>query len=341
MTNAVSPPQDPNWLPHRYDAAGDRIHFVPVSRSQHRAATFLTDEYLPQAQSPTVIARTTAIAAAAPPGPAHFIFHSAFCCSTLLARALDREGLAMGLSEPVILNDIIGWRHRTTVEARQVAALLEQSLNLLARPFQDGETTIIKPSNLVNVLAPAILALRPDSKALLLHAPLEAFLGSIARKGLWGRLWVRDLYLKLLREGLAGFGMNPNEQLALTDVQVAAVCWLAQHKLFAELVERYGQNRVRTLDSETLMASPEAALGRLASFFRLPATTVALKEMADGPAFQRHSKSGASFSAEARNQEREAGLQAHADEIGKVLVWARELAIRNGIALNLPAPLHG
>lgn len=339
MSSPVSPPQDPTWLAHRYDPTGDRIHFVPVSREQHRAATFLTDEYLPQASTPTVIARQSAVAVAAPPGPVHFIFHSAFCCSTLLVRALDREGLAMGLSEPVILNDIIGWRHRAPVEARHVAALLDQSLKLLARPFQNGESIVIKPSNLVNVLAPAILALRPDARALLLHAPLEAFLGSIARKGLWGRLWVRDLYLKLLRENFADFGMNRNEQLCLTDIQVAAVCWLAQHQLFSQLVERYGADRVRTLDSEQLMASPAATLSHLASHFRLPATAVAIAEIAEGPAFTRHSKSGASFSAADRAQERQAGLQAHTDEIGKVLIWAKELASRNGISLSLPAPL--
>lgn len=341
MSNIISPPQDPAWLAHRYDPTGDRIHFVAVSREQHRAATFLTDEYLPQAAEPTVIGRGAAISGAAPAGPVHFIFHSAFCCSTLLARALDREGLAMGLSEPAILNDIVGWRHRETVEARQVATLIDNALNLLARPFQPGEMTIIKPSNLVNVLAPAFLALRPESKAIVLHAPLETFLGSVARKGLWGRLWVRDLYLKLVREKLAIFGMNSAEQLKLTDVQVAAVCWLAQHQMFAELVGRYGAARVRTLNSEVLMANPKAALGRIASYFKLPATTAILAEMADGPAFTRHSKSGASFSATERETERKAGLEAHQDEIGKVLIWATELAKQNGISAILPAPLIG
>ena len=337
----MNAPKDATWLAHRYDATGDSIHFVPVSREQHRAATFLTDEYLPQAATPTVIGRPAAITSASAPGPVHFIFHSAFCCSTLLARALDREGLAMGLSEPQILNDIVGWRHRAKIEVRQVAMLLDNTLNLLARPFEPGEATIIKPSNLVNVLAPALMALRPESKALILHAPLETFLGSIARKGLWGRLWVRDLYLKLLREDLAHFGMNSAEQLKLTDIQVAAVCWLTQHKLFAELVERFGQARVRTLNSDLLMAHPEATLGRLASHFKLPATTAVLKEMAAGPAFTRHSKSGAAFSAEARQLERQAGLEQHADEIGKVVIWAGALSRQNGIDPTLPAGLLG
>ena len=341
MSNPISPPQDASWLAHRYDPAGDVIHFVPVSRAQHRAATFLTSEYLPQAQTPTVIRRDAAMAEAAAPGPVHYIFHSAFCCSTLLARALDYEGLSMGLSEPVILNDIVGWRHRQQVEARDVAALIDQSLKLLARPFQIGEATIIKPSNLVNVLAPAMMALRPDAKAVVLHAPLEAFLGSIARKGLWGRLWVRELYVKLLREGIGAFGMDSSEQLRLTDIQVAAVCWLAQHQLFTEMVERFGPTRIRTLNSDVLMSAPEASIGRIASLFRLPATTAMIGAMASGPAFTRHSKSGQAFSAAERAAERRAGIEAHQDEVSKVMAWAGKLAEANGISPNLPAPLIG
>ena len=339
MTSRLIPPTDPTWLPHRYDPVGDAYHFVPVTRQQHRAISFLTDEYLPQAKSPSPIRRADAMAAAAPAGPMHFIFHSAFCCSTLLVRALDREGLVMGLSEPVLLNDIVGWRHRGGTDVRQIANVMDNSLSLLARPFQNGEAVVVKPSNLVNPLAAAFMALRPDSRALVLHAPLEDFLGSIARKGLWGRIWVRDLYGKLLREGQALFGMDADQQLRLTDIQVAAVCWLAQHQMFTQLIERYGAARVRSLDSELLMADPAKVLEQLTRHFGLDASPEAVAAMANGPAFSRHSKSGGQFSAADRLQERADGLSAHADEVGKVMLWARELAIRNGIPLGLPARL--
>ena len=38
--------------------------------------------------------------------PPQYIFHSAFAASTLLARALDVPGVAMGLKEPAILNEL-------------------------------------------------------------------------------------------------------------------------------------------------------------------------------------------------------------------------------------------
>ncbi len=105
MSTIVS---NPVWLPHRYDPQHDAIHFWHTPRAAHGTANFLIDEYLGEAK-PTIIARTAALTQAGKPASLRFILHSAFCCSTLLARAFDAPGLAMGLKEPVILNDLIGW----------------------------------------------------------------------------------------------------------------------------------------------------------------------------------------------------------------------------------------
>ncbi|MGQ0661506.1 MAG: hypothetical protein ACT4N3_11640, partial [Sphingosinicella sp.] len=208
---------DPDWLPHRYDAVGDAIQFVRAPREMHRAATFLTDEYLSGATTPEVVSRSEAMAEAPPAAPVHFIFHSAYCCSTLLARAFDIEGVAMGLKEPQILNDLHGWRGRGGAPAR-IAEVLDGSLTLLARPFAPGEAVVIKPSNLVNAFAPAMLAMRPAARALLLYAPLRLYLGSIAKKGMWGRLWVRELFVKMARDGMLDYGFSPVEILGQTDL---------------------------------------------------------------------------------------------------------------------------
>jgi hypothetical protein len=341
MAAATSPDaiaRDPLWLPHRYDAVGDKVQFVEVDRARHRATTFLTDAELPGTDRPRVLDRAAALAAAGPRAPLHFLFHSAFCCSTLLVRALDREGIAMGMSEPQILNDLVGWRHRGQVEGARVAMVLDHAMALLARPWAPGEAVVVKPSNLVNGLAPAMLGLRPEAGALLLHAPLEAFLGSIARKGLWGRLWVRDLFVKLRRDGALDFGLSGEDLLQLTDIQVAGLCWVAQQRQFHGLATRYPA-RVRSIDSETLMARPADALAALGTLFALPLTPAAIEDIRRGPAFTRHSKSGERFDAAARTAEREAGLKAHADEVDKVSVWARAFADTHGIALELPNPL--
>lgn len=332
--------RDPLWLPHRYDPTRDAVQFVRISREVHRAATFLTDECLPEGAERAALRRKDAVSALPPGAPVHFIFHSAFCCSTLLARAFDIEGISMGLKEPVILNDISGWRRRGG-QPHQVAEVLDHALTLLARPFTPGEAVIIKPSNVVSAYSPAMLAMRTEARALLLHAPLPVFLGSVARKGMWGRLWVRELMVKLIADDLIDLGFSGDDYLGLTDLQAAAVGWLAQHALFHRLVERFGAERVRTLGSETLLARPAEAVAALARLYNLRLDADAVAAVATGPAFMRHSKFGQEFDREARAAERRDLEAAHSDEIAKVAVWAEAVAANVGVSMDLKAPLLG
>jgi len=327
--------RDPEWLAHRYDPGHDAVHFVRTPRGAHARATFLTDEYLPADRERVVIRRQDAIDAQPAQAPLHFIFHSAYCCSTLLARALDAPGVAMGLKEPVILNDLVGWRHRGGAEPRMIARALDHSLTLLARPFGAREAVVVKPSNVVNGLATAILAMRPQAHAVLLYAPLDTYLRSIAKKEMTGRLWVRDLLVKLLAEGLVNLGLAGDDYLRLTDLQAAAVGWLAQHALFARLAEKY-PDRVRTLDSETLLARPRDAMTALATHFALMLDVPAVVA---GPVFKTNSKSGEQFGADTRAAAYAEAFERHGDEIARVAIWGRAVADNAGITFALPAPL--
>ena len=326
---------DPLWFADRYDPEQDAIHFRRVDRNQHRAATFLTAEYLGESTDPVIIRTADAMVAAPTTAPLHFIFHSAYCCSTLLARAFDISGVAMGLKEPVILNDIVGWRQRGG-DSQRVSAVLDTILTILSRPFASGEAVIVKPSNVCNGLAEAMMALRPDAHALLLYAPLELFLGSVARKGMWGRLWVRELMVKQLREGFIDLGLSDEDYLGLTDLQAAAVGWLAQQALFTRMMTRFGAKRIVTLDSEDLLASPIETMAQCAAHFSLGLDQGAVAAIVSGPAFKQHSKYGRAFGASERAADQRQSADVHAEEIDKVSRWAAVLAENNAIPLKLP-----
>jgi hypothetical protein len=329
--------RDAQWLAHRYDPGHDAFHFRFVPRARHAQVPFLIDDHLGQAE-PLVVRRDEAVAAAPSPAPIHFIFHSAYCCSTLLAAAFDIEGVAMGLKEPVLLNDLIGWRHRGAAGA-EVARTLDHGLALLARPFGPGEAVVVKPSNIVNPLIPAMLAMRQDSRALLLHAPLDDYLASIARKGMWGRLWVRDLFGKLLREGmLAPLGLAPDQYLALTDIQIAAAGWLAQHRQFDALARQFG-GRVATLTSQTLVNRPRETLVAAADLFGLSPKREQIAAIVAGPVFARDAKTGANFAEGQRQSDARQGMLVHAEEVEKVSQWAHLIADNAGIPLTLPGAL--
>ena len=112
MTTA---PPGSSPTPNGWRIAMTSSRTLPISPRHARAprrGAFATDDYLGKEDQPVVIGREEAAALLGAQAPIHFIFHSAFCASTMLVRALDVPGSAMGISEPVILNDMVGWRRR-------------------------------------------------------------------------------------------------------------------------------------------------------------------------------------------------------------------------------------
>lgn len=332
----VRPQLAPEWLAHRYDETHDAIHMVEVPRAVRRRVPFLVDEHLPGAATPMVLERADVLAAAPAPAPLHFIFHSAYCCSTLLANAFDRPGLASTLKEPQLLADMVGWRQRGG-EPRRIGEVLDQSLTLLARPFETNEAVVVKPSNIVNGLAQAMMNIRPGACAVLLYAPLPVFLASIARKGIDGRLWVRELLSRQLADGYVDLGFSPRDYLLHTDLQAAAVGWLAQKQLFAVMAARW-PDRVRTLDSEVLVARPVEALRAAAALFALDLSRNEATAIV-GDVFSRNAKDGSAFASGQRATDRAAGEAVHAEEVEKVTVWADAVARNAGIGHVLGSPL--
>jgi len=326
---------DGRWLAHRYEEGGDNVHFRFVPREAQRDMTFLTDFEIGDAPSAIhsrveCLAQVRKLDLRTP----SFIFHSAYCCSTLLARAFDVPGTSFGLKEPQILNDIVGL-HSRGGDSRQVAAAMDIALMLLARPLGPGEVNVIKPSNLINPLMPLITAMRSDARGLLLHAPLEDFLGSVARKEIEGRAWVRELMWRLIQLGQAErFGFTSEDLYRQTDLQVAAVGWLAQQAMFAEATAAH--EGYRSVASETLMAKPAECLAAIGTLFGIQLDP---QTVADGPAFKTHSKDRSDYSPEERDRDRQRGKAEHAREIAIVVDWADRLAEHAGIPMKLPKPL--
>ena len=264
--------------------------------------------------------------------PLHLILHSGLAGSTLLARALDEEGAVMALKEPPILTDLIS--HRLNGAPHVPAPLLlAQVMALLARPFAPGEAVVLKMSSVGNLLGPEIIAARPDTRALCLHAPLPLFLASLAGRGVPGRLGGRKMFIGLRNSGAADFGFGEKELFELVDLQLGALAWLAIHRVLADIARHPGPPRVRSTDSERLIADPTATLTAIAVHFGIGLDVAALVA---GPRLRTHAKTGEPYDAGRRLRDIQAAQAAHRDEIGMVGVWAGQVAQAMGLALGLP-----
>ncbi len=322
---------DAEWLAHRYDPGHDAFHFRRVARAARAAVPFLTDQHLGEEAAP---APAPTPLPTAPPTPVHFLFHSAYCASTMLTQALDQPGIATSLSEPVLLNDMVGWRRRGAAP-RDHGQVMDSALTMLGRGFDAGESVVIKPSNIFNPLARGALMLRPDARAILLYAPLRPFLLSVARKGMWCRLWCRELLEGYLADGFVQLGFEARDYFRQSDLQVAAVGWLAQQQAFRAMLD-WAPDRTASLDSEALTRDPVAAVGAAMDHLGLAGDRGAI---ANHPALARNSKSGAPFAAGERQRDLDAAGAAYGEEIDQVVGWAEAVARQADIPLTLPRAL--
>ena len=326
---------NPDWIPHTFDVGGENLTFVQVPRDARSELMFLSDEHFagnfPKAALP--VGAVSAEAAKSPAAPIHFIFHTSFCCSTLLAKAMDVPGRTMVLKEPDVLINLANRIIRSDDQANRQR--FELVLRLLERPFGPEQAVIVKPTNFANRLVDLFLAARPEARAVLLYSDVETFLRSLLKRGMFGRRFGRRLFLQLSSWSPLNFGYSAADLLEQTDVQICALAWLMQIHHFDAIARAFGRERVMVIDSASLLADPAAAVGEAQSLFRLGLQRDDIDCIASGPVFTKHSKfSDRDYDAEARAEEHDAATKAHAEELAMVSEWIRAVAAQVGAPLK-------
>ncbi|NVD45449.1 hypothetical protein HUV48_10570 [Altererythrobacter sp. HHU K3-1] len=307
--------ENPEWMPHRLDLQEGEVEFVRLPQSRFAEAGFLF-EYRPSHPSDTFRIAVDKLAAfSVPHAPLHFIFHTAFCRSTLLSRALNIRGIAIGLSEPPIIADLASGGEATK-------GLIRPLLHLLARARPGGEAVFVKPTNHANRLIPQLLDAAPKAHAILMTNSLDPFLRSVRRRGLIGHRWGRKLYLEMQSYAGMDFGMPPEETFAMTDLQTAGAAWLLNQRYFDQLASSRFAERLRVLNGDYFNDSREETIAAVLDFCGLdigtakPATEI----------FAAHAKTGGPV-------RKQADDQILNEEIGQVRHWVDLIADQIGITV--------
>jgi hypothetical protein len=330
--------RDPTWLPHAYDAAADTLTFAYLPREKQRGATFLFDDKLGEIKksAPIPLSALPLARLRAEAQPIHFIFHTGYCCSTLLCRALDVPGVSMALKEPQIMSSI----SEPILAGKDVERRLNALgvvLDLMSRGLTPGETQIIKSTYTDIALVQPILDWRPSTRALFLHGPLDEFLRSVAKRGLHGRANMRGLYERLSQQIALPTGYTAVDLFRQTDLQISALNWLMQVACYQMLVEHYAPSgRVLTLSADQLLAHKAQSLKNLSTHFGLNADNAKWDAVAAGPAFKENAKRPTeAYSGADRAQEQAALKAAHGKEIDMVSTWLEAVAQHCGVNTNL------
>lgn len=328
MTDAATTIEaDPDWLPHRIDPELERMQFLRILRRDLGAQGFLADRKPARPIDEAWLPLRAVMNMRPQTGPIHFLFHTAFCRSTLLVRALDGPGTLVGLNEPGILASLV---NVGIGKGRPEMALVRRVVDLLSRTHPGEAAVIVKPTNHANALMPMLLSARPQSTAVLMTNALPAFLAAVVRKEMMGRRWARLLYLELQAYAGMDFGMDGREQFVATDLQVAALAWFLNQRWFALQQTRFG-DRLRVLDGDRFDAERARTIEAVGEFVGVIVRRETAEEIATDPIFTIHSKSGGDFAVKDAADTSRSASPVTDEEIAQVGKWIGMIAQQAGL----------
>lgn len=332
---------DPAWLPVSLDMEKRVITFARITRAGLVKEAFL-DARMAGSTKGTAEAPIDALLPAPAPQrpPPVFIFHTAFCCSTLMARALDAPGKSLALKEPEILMGLANaYRMAPNAAAKaEVDEIRDFVLRMLARPHEGDEKILIKPTNTANNLLPILAG--TAARAVLLYGDLKGFLISVLKKGEACKAFVRKQYI-IFALDKEGVGAIPERQaLGLTDLQIAALVWRHQMEMFSRLLTALKVDNFRSLDFRVLLDRPADTLKAARAHLQLDLSDTEIEAAAIGPVFQKNSKfDDQDYDAGARARDEAALLERHKAELDMIENWAMGLQLGNAISTPMPKPL--
>ncbi len=326
--------EDPEWFPTALSQDYQSIAFGNTTRTALSSEAFLDQRMSASIrghqQMPLrdVINASQDIRGTLP----SFVFHSAFCCSTLLARALDVSGKCLALKEPDILMGLAN-ALRMQKGSPENATRVDAVTSLLSRRFDNAESVLIKPTNSANNLLPRML--ERGAPVLLLYGDLRSFLISVLKKGEACKAFIRTQYNIFTLDEPGVGGIPARQAMTFTDLQVAALVWRHQLEAFQrELVGRPDAS-VASLDFRHLVDRPAATVTAVAQHLRLPLSAEDVEQVTTGSVFARNAKFGdQAYDAEQRSKDESAVADQHSDALDDVEAWAATLNL--GFDFELP-----
>lgn len=320
----TAPPDlaDPAWFPFTYDPVSDRLSLIHARYDVIAAASFL-DGRTPLTDQ---AGRSVAVADCDPDlhAPA-LLFHTAFCGSTLLARALQAPPAVMSLREPsALLALAMASLNPAQFSPQQIERAAGVALGLLGRPWAAQGRVLIKPTNQVNRILPLLLRVSPQSRGLLLHSSLEQFIVSCLKKLPAAEQQVRWMAQALL----PGTQLAQRLGIPLTHpfnlIESAVLTWFAQMEIYATVLNADRDDRLRSLGIDAMLAQPARVVAAAADWLQLPAPHDGLAARVS-ETFSRNAKTQEqAFDSLQRDQENKLMRQRHGEVIRHALQWAEQ-----------------
>lgn len=268
MTSLNNVILDPNYLAYRFDFNSECVEFLPIEKNQLRQLSFLRADAFMQERVTEAVSVPLAdlVELVEQPAqslqfnPPRFVFHTAYCASTFVSRALDLPEVTLSLREPQLLLDAanakrLQWKSKTT--SLNFTQLPKLALVLLHKHVNDDERLIIKPINSVNNIIQEILHEVGQTRSLILYTGARRFLLSTLKQGEQARQTTRAMF-DLLRCDFPHLrNLSLSNALHMSDLKLVLTLWRLQIEQIQAVLNAIGQQKsIVSLDAELLDTDP-------------------------------------------------------------------------------------
>ena len=260
-----------------------------------------------------------------------YIFHTALCCSTLLAKALDVPGKCLALKEPDVLMQLSNAQRMSSPDgSAQCVGAVETALFNVGDDV--SEAVVVKPTNAANRLILELIS-DPSGRGIVIHSDLESFLLSIVRKGEEGRIFVRRLFNIFRMDSPFAQSLPERDLFTLSDLQIAALVWAIQCDQINQ-ANAAKPGRLRAVHCDELLDDPASVLVKVNDWLETGLSADDIDQQVNGPVFSSNSKDASqAYDTSIRSAERAAAVEKWAGSIRFAQNWASRLPLAQKISV--------
>jgi hypothetical protein len=315
--------RSPTHFPLRLSLADDLLTLVRLRRLDYRCASFLDPRGLPDGALMWQARLSELHDALATPDPAPrlaYLFHTGFCCSTLLSRCAEISPAVFALREPMSLHNLeVQWAGAGRDWSReQCDVALATLMVLLGRTWSERQTALIKAD--CTLLVPALLQ-HSSAPYVVLYCPVGDFVAAVMSCSA-RRAWSIGRLRQMIETARAIGMLVPFEIPAeLNAPEAACLIWWWQMWIFREAHKKY-RGRGYFLSAEAFLGEPAASLRTLFELLDAAYPAAGLPALA-ARVMSRDAKTPAQRAdAASRRQKLAAATSVHAEQIDRALQWA-------------------
>jgi hypothetical protein len=280
----------PEFYPMRIDFEKQVVRYVRMSRETYKSSVFLDSRTRHLGSGPYEVRMDDMLLAAGGPRrsakPVHYILHTTFCCSTLLARYFELLPICFVLKEPGLLTQL---SLAGSISAAHWHEAFDLSLLLLTRTYDPSQFVVIKPHEPVNSLGIKLLEHDPDTTVTFLSTPVRPFLLSVLKEPA-RRYWVRKRVLGAAQSTIEFPALGGIDVSSLSEPEAVAFLWILNRLLRNQLLSSKHGRRVLAIAGDDVARSPNQVLSSIAALSGIPLDDQDIRSMVNHPSVRQYSK---------------------------------------------------